>query len=38
MAEALEALARSETGSSIPDAAAWERDQRDDRDLPGRDS
>ena len=38
MAEALEALARSDAGSSIPDPAAWEREQRDDRDLTGRDS
>lgn len=38
MAEALEGLARSDVGSSIPDPAAWEREQRDDRNVPGRDS
>ncbi len=38
MAEALEALAHSDGVSSIPDPAAWEREQRHDRDLPGRNS
>jgi len=38
MAEALEALAHSDAGSRIPDPAAWEREQRDDRHLPGRNS
>lgn len=38
MAEALEALAHLDAGSAIPDPAAWEREQRPDRDLPGRNS
>jgi hypothetical protein len=36
MAEALEALARLEAGRAMPDPAAWEREQREERDLPGR--
>lgn len=38
MAEALEKLARLNALAGIPDAATWERDERRDRPLPGRDS
>ena len=38
MAEALEKLARVNAVSTIADPAAWEREQREDRHLPGRDS
>jgi hypothetical protein len=38
MAEALEHLAASQSLRNILDAADWERDQRIDRPLPGRDS
>ncbi|HEV2177773.1 MAG TPA: hypothetical protein VGW33_11320 [Terriglobia bacterium] len=38
MAEALERLARLNALSSIADPVAWERQQREDRELPGRDS
>ena len=38
MADALERLARLNTVSSIADPVAWEREQREDRELPGRDS
>lgn len=38
MAEALEALAGLDASFSIPDSADWEREQREERDLPGRSS
>lgn len=38
MAEALEALAHLGVESRIPDPVAWEREQRQDRELPGRNS
>lgn len=38
MAEALEKLARLDAAPAIPDPVAWEREQREDRDLPGRNS
>ncbi|MGH9432705.1 MAG: hypothetical protein ACRD3T_14275 [Terriglobia bacterium] len=38
MADALEKLARMNALAEIPDPAAWEREQRQDRQLPGRDS
>ncbi len=38
MAEALERLAASQRLSEITDAAEWEREARQDRPLPGRDS
>jgi hypothetical protein len=37
MAEALERLAALGAVSSIPDPAAWQRETREDRALPGRD-
>ncbi len=36
MADALEKLAQLNVASAITDPAAWEREQREDRDLPGR--
>jgi hypothetical protein len=38
MAEALEKLAQMNAASAIADPAAWEREQREERRLPGRDS
>jgi len=38
MAEALAELARLNAATDITDPAAWERQQRQDRSLPGRDS
>jgi hypothetical protein len=38
MAAALEKLAAMQRVSAIPDPAAWEREQRQDRPLPGRDA
>ncbi|MDQ3135787.1 MAG: hypothetical protein M3Q76_13480 [Acidobacteriota bacterium] len=38
MAEALEKLAAANTLTDIADPAAWEREQRQDRPLPGRDA
>jgi len=38
MADALEKLAQLNVTSAIKDPAAWEREQREDRDLPGRHS
>jgi len=38
MADALEKLAHLNAASAITDPAAWEREQREDRHLPGRDS
>ncbi|MGH9434344.1 MAG: hypothetical protein ACRD3T_22695 [Terriglobia bacterium] len=38
MADALEKLARLNALADIPDPTAWEREQRQDRQLPGRDS
>jgi len=38
MAAALEALANLNAASAIVDPAAWEREQREDRQLPGRNS
>jgi hypothetical protein len=37
MAAALEALAALPTRTDVPDPAAWEREARQDRPLPGRD-
>jgi len=37
MAEALEKLAQLQSVPTITDPAAWEREQRVDRSLPGRD-
>lgn len=37
MAAILESLARGGAVSGIDDPVAWERDLREDRDLPGRD-
>lgn len=37
MMEAMEALAAEGAISSIPDSVAWQREQRKDRPLPGRD-
>ena len=36
MAAALAQLAAIQSGASISNPDAWERDQREDRDLPGR--
>ena len=38
MAEALEKLASSGSVSEISDPSAWQREQRQDRTLPGRDA
>jgi hypothetical protein len=38
MADALEKLAQLNIASAIKDPAAWEREQREDRDLPCRNS
>jgi hypothetical protein len=38
MAEALEKLAASNAVSEISDPSAWQREQRKDRELPGRDA
>jgi len=38
MADALEKLAHLNAAPAIADPAAWEREQREDRHLPGRDS
>lgn len=38
MAEALAELARLNAMADVTDPAAWERQQRQDRTLPGRDS
>ena len=38
MAEALEKLAHLKPASGIADPATWEREQRAERHLPGRDS
>jgi hypothetical protein len=38
MAEALEKLAESKTVADISDPVMWQREQRQDRDLPGRDN
>ncbi|MGH9326481.1 MAG: hypothetical protein ACRD2B_07330 [Terriglobia bacterium] len=38
MADALEKLARLNALAEIPDPAEWEREQRQDRRLPGRDA
>jgi hypothetical protein len=38
MAAALEQLARLRAGAAILDPAAWERERRQDRSLPGREA